>query len=273
MGCQTINLGDEPIHASLLKASRSARDVVTLEIYWANLPVDPVEGDSPVWSHIQEDRLPAELRKRLAQNGLRAGVVGGSLPSEIAEILNPGDQPDSQSAASLGAATESVVRETGVWRRTRQLRPGDHIELKASEVKPQAPLLYVRKGELQGDTLTGVQAFYQLGCSLTEDGRAELHLTPEIRHGAPKTSWTPDETGVISRSAPKKDAEVFLELVISAPLAAGESLLVTSLPDSDSRLGGHLHSAAESSGGRRKAILIRVVQAPRSDALLPADAA
>lgn len=261
LGCGTLMLGDDQsMEAALLKAATASHESVTLEIYWATLPDDASES---LWSHLAEDRLPASLRARLAENGLRAGVFGSNLPSAVQALINPDGEGELDATAA-----ESVLKQTGVWRRTRQLRPGDTIELRASELIASAPLLMVRDGELVGVNIQSAQAYYELEASPSADGRTQVRLTPEVRHGAPKTRWTPDQTGVISPTAPTPDAEVFTELAIEAPLSAGEGLLVTSLPNSGSRLGGYLH-AETGDRGRRKAILIRVVQAPRTGVFAP----
>lgn len=246
--------------AALLQAAASSPDAVTLEIYWATLPEETDQTGPAFWSQVQENRLSADLRRRLARNGLRAGILSGSLPTEMHELLNPDGGPGDDSTE-----TNTTLKQTGVWRRTRPLRPGDEIELKASEPKPSAPLLIARGDDLVGATYLGAQAFYRLEASTTPDGRSELTLTPEVQHGVAKPRWTPDETGMIAQATPRRDAEVFSDLAIRVPLSAGEALLVTSLPDSRSRLGGFLHAASESSAGLRKAILLRVVQPPRTE--------
>ncbi|MCA9241174.1 MAG: hypothetical protein KDA37_13280 [Planctomycetales bacterium] len=266
VGCQTIDLDATHGEAALLHAARSTPDAVTLEIYWVSLPSHESDEGQALWGHIQENRLAPDLRRRLAHNGMRAGVFGGALPSEVHRLLNP-DGGEAENAAQ----TNSSLRETGVWRRTRQLRPGDHVELQASESRPETSLLVSRNEEMTGAIYTNAQAYYQLSTSLTPTGQSELTLTPELRHGIPKPRWTPDETGVIAHATPRRDAVVFHDLEISVPLAAGEALLVTSLPDSDARVGGHLHKLEDSTTGSRKAILIRVVQAPRGESLALVD--
>lgn len=258
-GCHLIDAPELASEASLLQAASSAPQAATLEIYWATLPEPDHDAEEALWGCLQENRFSPDLRRRLAINGLRAGVISGAMPDEIHELLNPtggeGEGP---------VQTNAVLQQTGVWRRTRQLRQGDHLELKACEPKASAPLLVARDGELVGETLSNAQAFYKLKAEDLSGGQCVLSLTPEVRHGVAKPRWTPDETGVISQATPSQDATVFTDLSIEASLSAGEALLVTSLRDAPSLLGGYFHQSAADSEGRRKAILIRVVQAPRS---------
>lgn len=259
VGCHGIGPHDPAAQASLLKAVSAARDSVALEIYWANFPSQNQSVSDDFWASVQENRLDPDLRRRLARNGLRAGVLTGALPDSVHRLLNPsgGDADDV-------TETNTVLQQSGVWRRMRQLRPGDEIELQACEPKPSAPLLIAKGEDLVGETFTNAQAFYRLRASIELDGRSRLRLTPEVRHGVAKPRWTPDETGTIAMATPRRDAQVFDELAMEVPLAPGEALLVTSLPDSGSRLGGYFHSSDDSTDGS-KAILIRVVQAPSTD--------
>lgn len=264
-GCRLIESPEVGLETSLLKAAGSAPEAVTLELYWAELP-DAGAGDHDLWRQVQETRFPADLRRRLAMNGLRAGVVTGVVPDQMHELLNPGGG-DGEDATS----TNAQLKPTGVWRRTRQLRQGDHLDLKACEPKASAPLLVARGGQLSGETLHNAQAFYKLKAEDLGDGQCVISLTPEVRHGAAKPRWTPDETGVISQATPTQDAMVFTDLAITTPLSAGEALLVTSLRDSPSLLGGYFHRSASDAGARRKAILVRVVQSPRADHFPPVE--
>ena len=75
--------GESPLRAAL-----SSSDAVTLDIFWANLPAEGPDFDARLWRFIQEDRVDPELRSRLMQNGLRAGVVGGAPPGGFARCGN-----------------------------------------------------------------------------------------------------------------------------------------------------------------------------------------
>src|SRR4051812_10422691 len=87
-GCKLM---DEPRGRSPLLPVASSADAVTLEIFAA-----PVSQDdsrlATLWKEVDEQCLPAELRKKLAQNGFQAGVVGPNVPDVLAELLKVTDR-------------------------------------------------------------------------------------------------------------------------------------------------------------------------------------
>ncbi|MEM1304652.1 MAG: hypothetical protein AAGG46_07130, partial [Planctomycetota bacterium] len=89
--------------------------------------------------------------------------------------------------------------------------------------------------------------------------------SPELRHGEQRLRFTPDATGAISRASMTRDVEAFPELAVGADLAPGETLVVTSTPNADGRLGGYFHRAVADTS-RRRAMLIRVAATPRDAA-------
>lgn len=256
VGCHALDSTDPITGKSLLQAAKSSDESVTVDIYWANIP----EGaDAGLWDEVQEERLAIDLRRNLASNGLRAGVVGTQVPDSLLRLLDP------EGKADLSYDTTTSLAETGVRRRTRQMRAGNPVELQASEKLPQATLLIAAEGEVTGRTFYDAQGFYILQAERVGDSQVRLQLNPEVRHGQEQLRFAPDETGMISRGAMTRDAVVLNDLHIDAELEPGEMLLVTSLPDVGSRLGGLLHTS-ESKAGERKAILVRIASTPSSRA-------
>lgn len=267
MGCSQLTTKDAFSGESLLQTNEllktpgQSAGVVTLDIYWAVLPPE-AESYQKLWESVQEDRLDPVLRRRLASNGLRAGVVGAALPDEFVAILDPLGSKDKMLATDGEAAP--LAKDTGVERRTRQLRPGSPIDLQASPLLESAPVLVTRNGELCGETYSQAQAFYRLSLKQLEAEQAHIELLPELRHGEARLRFLADETGMISRQQKLKPTETYDELAIAVPLAAGESLLVASLDDSQTRLGSYFHTATGAADGSRRAIFIRVSQMPSS---------
>jgi hypothetical protein len=73
--------------ADLLGKPRMSRESVTLETFSVRLPRDDAARYESIWREVDEHKLPAELRARLAENGFRAGIVGGQLPGVVQELL------------------------------------------------------------------------------------------------------------------------------------------------------------------------------------------
>ena len=250
---------------SILQAAQPSADAVTLDIYWIRLPHTSDGADAGLWDQIHEDRLPVELRRRLASNGLRAGVVPSAVPDRILRMIDPRATRDTTNQST------TELRETGVRRRSRQLRPGAKIDLNASEVIDELRLAITRDDEETFTDFANVQGVYVLQADRAENDEAWVSLLPIVRHGAQRIRFTSDEFGAISRGAPTRDSAPLPDLAIAATLSPGEMLLVTNLPDSASQLGGLFHTPPDSSEGQRKAILVRVAGAPKTRAFLPSE--
>ncbi len=257
-GCTTLLFPEESISQSpsLLRAAQASADAVTVDIYWATLPDD---SDESLWRYVQEDRLDAELRGHLIQNGFRAGIVGGVPPEQIVELLNPIGQSTENDENALAMTLDSP---TGVSRSTKQLRPGKSATIKAAEIIARAPLLLADGGPIRGKTYKNVQPIYDIQVEQDQQGGYSVVMTPELHFGDTKMRWNSDEQGMIARGIAQREREIFSNLRIEAPLVVGEMLIATSLPNADSRLGYYFHKADETASSHRKAIVIRLTQAP-----------
>ncbi|WP_146573195.1 hypothetical protein [Botrimarina hoheduenensis] len=266
-GCGSLLMVDklETKHESPLRAARASSDAVTLDIFWANLPAEGPEFDRQLWRFVQEDRIDPERRSALLGNGLRAGVVGGAPPEVIVRLLDPlgrrRHQTDSGEAATPAPDEKEsgLGEQTGVRGRTMAVRPGEPVTLLASQVYEEAIVL---EADLTGSTFRNAQAVYRLRVDRGDDGAYAVGLTPELHLGSPRAEWVRDETSMIAFQKMEREKRVYDELRVAAPLVVGEMLLVTSLPDCAGQLGPYFHQADQGPTGHRKAILIRLTQAP-----------
>ena len=258
VGCSSLLISEEALtqSPSLLKAASASADAVTIDIYWATLPDD---ADETLWRYVQEDRLDSELRGQLIQNGFRAGIVGGVPPEQIVKLLNPTGHSTDNEENALAVTLDSP---TGVSRSTKQLRPGKSATIQASEIIERAPLLLADGGPIHGKTYKQVQPVYDVQVERDGEGGYSVVITPELHFGDTKMRWNSDEMGMMSRGIAQREREIFSNLRIKAPLVVGEMLIATSLPNADSRLGYYFHKADETASSHRKAIVIRLTQAP-----------
>ena len=258
VGCSSLLISEEALtqSPSLLKAASASADAVTIDIYWATLPDD---ADETLWRYVQEDRLDSELRGQLIQNGFRAGIVGGVPPEQIVKLLNPTGHSTDDEENALAVTLDSP---TGVSRSTKQLRPGKSATINASEIIKRAPLLLADGGPIHGKTYKQVQPVYDVQVERDGEGGYSVVITPELHFGDTKMRWNSDEQGMIARGVAQREREIFSNLRIKAPLVVGEMLIATSLPNADSRLGYYFHKADETASSHRKAIVIRLTQAP-----------
>src|SRR5438105_316043 len=96
---------------SLLKKPRLAPDSVVLEVFAVHFRRDDNELYRAIWQEVDEQSLPAEVRRRLTDNGFRAGVVSSHLPQAVQRILALGSQPAAE--RDLAAPAVNVAKFDG----------------------------------------------------------------------------------------------------------------------------------------------------------------
>jgi hypothetical protein len=265
-GCRLF-VDDEPVAKSLLQPAQASPDSVTMEIIWARFPESDPQLNADVWTEIDETRIAPAVRRELANNGFRVGVIGGSLPDAIARALNHGDDPAGAAGAANIASTVGLSADPIVHGRVQQLHRNQRSEILASDVHESMPLLLNRANTpLSGRNYQQAQAIYALRVDAQPDRSVLVELTPELHHGATKNRWTRGDDGNgIPRLAPLRDREVFNSMRMSAKLSPGEMLLLMGLPESGSRLGQYFHTVDSTEGRQQKLILIRLAEFPPSD--------
>ena len=263
-GCQSIGDAGSVTSDSLLKAASSSPDAVTLDIYWARTELDDEKFAEALWSNVQEDRLPVELRRSLADDGLRIGIVGGAPSEELIYLLNPDGADVSSTATDTTGAL--AAKPAKVTRRLKQLRPSERLELQSGEVVPSFPLLRDSGGKLTGRSFEGAQGIYAIEAGHTPEGRASIDLMPELHHGQAQMRYVPLGPGAVTQKL-QREIEAFAELKTKVELAPGEILVVTSLPGCEHRLGSLFHHTSEAGAKQQKYLLLRLSQVPESQAL------
>jgi hypothetical protein len=226
-----------------------------------------------VWSEIDETQIAPAAHRELARNGFRVGVISGTPPDAIARALSmnadrPDDEPDAN--AGLGGASApslDLVHEPRVHGNRRNLRRGERMEIRASEVVESMPLLVSRGRELGGRTYRDAQAIYALRIDPQPDQTVKIELTPELHYGPSRLRWSGGEEGMeaVLRQLPMRDREVFESMRMELRLSPGEMLVLSSLPNAKNRPGYYFHTAESSAGREQKLVLIRPAQVPRSD--------
>lgn len=266
-GCRLIDREESSVGHSPLRHAQPSPDSVTLELYWVRFAYGDSTLNEDAWQEIDEGKLPASLRRELANNGFRAGIVGSTLPDALATAMQLDTaqaevEPDGEQSEQ--DYTVDLMAEPTVRRRLLQLQCDRRAEVQASDVYPSLPLLVRTAGELAGRTYHDAQAMYALKVESRPEGRVDVELIPELHHGPPKIRYDVSDGGVL-RHTQRRNAEVYSNLRIKVPLAAGEMLVLMSLPDSKTNLGHYFHTAEDANGRQQKLILIRLADVPPSD--------
>ncbi len=251
-GCKLVE--QQSKNRSPLVPLAAAPDVVTLEIFSAPAALDDPNLNA-LWPHVNEQPIPPELRKKLAQNGLRMGVIGGNVPDALAALLKVTGTPISAEERTL----VPMETEPGVVLRMLQPRPGKRHELVVSSVHPRIALLQSVGGMVEGKTYEQAEGRMVLRVFPEEAGRARLELTPELQHGELRTQTTGSDGMFIWK--PEREKQVFAELKVENTLAPGEMLVMTCLPERASSVGYHFFMQPKAEKPTLRLWVIRLAQA------------
>jgi hypothetical protein len=252
-GCRFIE--PEAATKTLLARPVPTTDAVWLEVFSARFPQADARINREMWGQIDEQHLPADVRRRLAENGLRAGLVGTQLPPALAELLKLSDKPAEQTQVPLS----SLEAEPKVTLRVLQTQSGKRYEVLTSRTHEQLSVLLAGAAGVGGRTFPQADGRFALCAFAQPDGRARLELVPEIHHGQQQLRWVGDE-GVL-RGEPGRPRQAFEDLRVKCLLAPGQMLVVTSLPERSGSLGHALF--ADEDGGRatQKLLVLRLAKA------------
>jgi hypothetical protein len=263
-GCQAALMA--PPDAALEKLLRpvtTGPDSVTLEIFEARIPLDEDQRADALWQQVDEQCFDADLRRRLLANGLRAGLVSGTLPDELSDLLGLASEMPKDSSERVITPDSAVPRVT---RRVVQVNRQGQRAIQASEVRPEATVLLSDNGQLHGKTYRQVEGRYDLRACSVPGQRVSVRLVPELHHGDLRNRYSGSDQGAML-IIPSRERESFERLTIEAELAPGDLLVLGCLPQAESSLGGVLHTVSTKGRRERKFILVRALEAPASEIL------
>jgi len=229
-GCTFV----EPQAASkpLLAPLAVSPDTTTLEVFSAPAPLTDPEF-AELWELVDEQPLPADLRRRLAANGIRAGLVGPSVPTPLAAVLKVTDRRVEDDERQL----VSMDPDGGVVLRVLHAHSGKRTELAIPGVRDRLTLLEAINGEIHGKTYHQAECRIALRAFPESDGSVRVQLTPELHSGEFKSRFRGSD-GVLMYTQ-EREKKIFTELMLEPALAPGQMLLVTRRPDQPSTAGWH----------------------------------
>ncbi|MBI3840233.1 MAG: hypothetical protein HY288_20110 [Planctomycetia bacterium] len=252
VGCKIVERQSKG--KSPLSPVATSADSVTLEIFTAPTPLGAPQL-AALWSEVDEQPLPADLRQRLAQNGLRAGIVGPHVPDALAELLKVTDERISTEERSL----VPLDTEPAITLRVLQPRPGKRHDLNVSETFDQMPLLRCSDGQVTGRTYYKAVGRLTLRVFPEADARVRLELMPELHHGEFKNHVS-GGSGVLMWKQDRQ-REIFSDLKLTATLAPGQMFLITCQSDKPGSIGHYFFRQTGEDKPLQKLCVIRLAQA------------
>lgn len=244
-----------------LPVPQLAPDSVVLEVSFVRIPDEVVDFDGRFWAEADESVVGTELRRYLAANGFRCGVVSSPPPPVLQELLDR--QPPSElmgGAMQISGGAEIAVRTHRL--RSRAGQPGK-IALRPDSVPRLAALLHDPDGRVHGETFEQAQCYLSVTTHPQANGQTRVELVPLVEHGQPRSrfkgqqgAWIVDNT---SRSVRTYDA-----LKVEAPLAPGQCLAV-GVTDVRRGLGDQFLGGDVDEKEPRLLLLVRLAQTQRDE--------
>ncbi len=221
-------------------------DSVVIQVALVQMPADSDRVDEEIWREIDEQLLPLEVRRRLARNGFRCGLIGDQIPNAIRELL------DQQQAESTLAGPTPKLPQHRI-----HCGAGHRNEIVASGRREEVVVLHQTQGSLSGTTYRDARCVLATRCFPAGDGGARIEITPEIDHGPVRQKWVPGD-GTFRLEA-GHERHSFTELTMDTKLIPGQSLILTCTPE---RVGVGRNFFVEDKDGvlQQRLVLIRLAQ-------------
>jgi hypothetical protein len=231
-------------------------DAVVLEVAFALLPsADAVEQE--LWAEVDEQHLPIDVRRRLAANGFRSGLVGSPLPVALRRLLD-----DQQNSSAVRLSNGEPVLDELKMQQRKQLGAGRRGDVVTSQTLEQISVLRMQEGRLVGQTYEQAQCRFAVRSFPQGDGRVRVELTPEIHHGKIRQRWVGDERAL--RLDAGQHHEEFEDLRLETVLSPGQTLIVAGTDDVKG-LGRSFFAQGEGANFQRRLLLIRLAQTQLDD--------
>jgi len=188
----------------------------------------------------------------LAENGLRAGIVTGPMPTALAQLFEAAEKP-----ASMFEAAASLEQAPVVSRQKMQLHSGWHGQIFASNTYSELPLLTCEEGRVCGHSYMQAQCVLNTRVVSQGDRQVKLQFTPETAtrrnaktmgdRGPRRRQRKPSaqRDGVFRPQSGKPKRE-FQKLTFEATLAPEQMLVLTTLPDRSGSLGHYFFTEQQS---------------------------
>lgn len=248
-GCRGLSgtallVGEEPPLAARAEDGRKASllpRTLPVEVHFVRHDPRDAAFGAELWDLVDEQALDADLRRRLAANGLRAGVVTGGLPADAANRLEP--------AATVDASTP----EDAGLRRLLRLLPGRRAEVVATTGLAELVLLEDGADGVRGGTYRDATAQFAVQAWPDADGHVRVRLVPEVKHGAVHRSWVGEEG--MFRLETGQERRAYEDLGITVRLPPGGLLLVGVAAEAGSAVGDALLRERSAVGGARLLVI------------------
>jgi hypothetical protein len=227
----------------------------TLTVTIVSKPLHEKVVNDSVWSTSDEQVVDSATRMALHANGLRIGVIEGSLPKDLETVLNA-PPPNKIDPAEFN------------------IPEGSNTLLALAEATPEVTILLARDGRPFGKDYKEATGWFRVTASHAGATGVELRFVPEIHHGPVVRRYDATKGTAASINQMEftlKDGqqeETLRDLAATLTLEPGQTAILGSDPDRPGSLGAFLFTHAEANSDRLMQKLV-IVRASRSNLGIP----
>jgi hypothetical protein len=219
-------------------------DVVQIDVAVVERPLGDRYLNGELWQLADEQGVTLERKALLEENGFRVGLVGGLPPAGLQGLLtSPRSCPDPH-RLTVRAGNAAAVELGPVWRPCR------------FEVRRGAESAAVERAD--------AQCLLEVVPTLTDDGRARLRFTPQVRYGKPRLVpyATQDPSGWRRWEwSARQPEEPYAALSWELTVAPNEYVVVGTLPAKPDTLGYRCFAGGDGSEGAQRLLVLRTGRA------------
>jgi hypothetical protein len=244
VGCDTVpTRGDGPAAQTVARslAPIASSDGLLVDSVLIERPAGDPFLDRELWAAVIPAG-PPEKRALLAENGLRAGVLGGAVPTRFQALLESEADAVDSNTRTFNVRKEAVIPTAG----------------------PVDPCRYSVLADLAGKPAP--VELKQARCGVlvkpqpTPDGRVRVACEPQVQHGQKREWFRPTEDGTGFAKYEEVPLERYPALGFEVTLGAGDYLLVGWAADQPGTLGSALFAVEAEGRPRQRVLVIRARQ-------------
>lgn len=220
--CGCASWKEHEVSVPKLPRNQMSQDSVGLEVATVTVDLQQPDALTVILRQLDEQVMPAEQRRRLAGNGLRAGILGSQLPDEVNVLLL-------EAAERRMRPTAQSLLEGFDQQRFVQCREGKSYPISIWPAVESLSVPHATDETESSTTYRDAMCVVEMKCEHLGVQGAKLHFSPKIDHGPLKQQYGMQD-GSIHFEA-KRSRKEFADLAMELALQPGETLLITCTPN------------------------------------------
>lgn len=253
-----------PTHAGSPFAPEAA-DAVALDVFFVGYPFGDETINGPLFSEIDQQEIPLDVRQRLAANGFITGILGGQLPPIVGQLLHLADLPPQEHPPAVDLIHPPHVKRQ-LLKTFRVDDPASLITSGGKEPHALLTVLYRDEGDpppVYGWSYRNAKTILSTKIEPQEDGRVRLELVPAVEYGEARKEVVPSEGSLMIKIVPPR--KTFDQLRLAAALSPGQMLVIGCRADLPGSLAHQFFTQRYSDRLEQVVLLIRLAQARPAD--------